>query len=107
MEVNNKINVKVNFTLQPSMKAQRGWEYKVTFPSTSTLDVAVWPASRSVRFTTETAPLPVVQETGWEIVARLYVWEENFSLHPELEKTNHPARSESLYRLSYPGRKWK
>jgi hypothetical protein len=59
-----KVNVKVNFTIKPAMKEQRGWEYNVNFPLTSTLDVVLWSASHSVRFTPETAPLPVVQETG-------------------------------------------
>jgi len=46
-------------------------------------------------------PSPIVQEAGW---ASEPVWAgaENLA-HTEIRSPNRPARSESLYRLRYPG----
>jgi hypothetical protein len=46
-------------------------------------------------------PVPIVEEAGW---APEPVWTgaENLA-HTGIRSTDRPARSESLYRLSYPG----
>ena len=52
------------------------------------------------RFTPGKDPVPTVQEVGWESES---VWEgvENFA-HTGIRSPDRPARSQSLYRLSYP-----
>ena len=46
-------------------------------------------------------PVPVVQEAGW---APVPVWTGSENLVPTgIRSPDRPARSESLYRLSYPG----
>ena len=46
-------------------------------------------------------PVPIVQEAGW---APRPVWRGAENLAPTgIRSPNRPARSESLYRLSYPG----
>ena len=46
-------------------------------------------------------PVPIVQEAGWTPGS---VWAGAGNLVPtEIRHTDRPARSESLYRLSYPG----
>jgi hypothetical protein len=50
----------------------------------------------------ERDPVPIVQQPGW---ARGSVWTGAENLAPTgIRSPDHPARSESLYRLSYPGR---
>jgi hypothetical protein len=53
------------------------------------------------RFTPGKDPVPIVQEAGW---APEPVWTgaENLS-HTGIRYPDSPGRSESLYRLSYPG----
>ena len=47
-------------------------------------------------------PVPIVQETGW---ASRQLWTRTESLAPTgSQSPDRAARSESLYRLSYPGR---
>jgi hypothetical protein len=46
-------------------------------------------------------PVPIVQEAGW---ASGPVWTGSENLAPTgVRSTDRPARSESLYRLRYPG----
>jgi len=53
------------------------------------------------RFTPEKDPVPIVQEAGW---APVPVWIGAENLAPTgIRSTDHPARSESLYRLGYRG----
>jgi hypothetical protein len=68
---------------------------------TSTLEVGVWSASRSDRFTPGKDPVPFVQEAGW---APGPVWTCAKNLAPTgIRSPDRPARSQSLYWLSYPG----
>ena len=49
-------------------------------------------------------PVPIVQEAGW---APGPVWTDAENLAPTgIRSPDRPARSESLYRLSYPGPNW-
>ena len=75
--------------------------YSSTLPSTSALDGGGWSASRPGRFTAGKDPVPLVQEAGW---APGSVWTGAENLVPTGTRSPHcPARSESQYRLSYPG----
>ena len=76
--------------------------YSSTLPSTSTLDVGGWSTPRPGRFTPGKDPIPTVHEAGW---APGPVWTGAEDLaHTGIRSPDRPARSESLYRLSYPGR---
>ena len=53
------------------------------------------------RFNPGNNPVPVVQEAGW---APGPIWTGAENLAPTgIRSPGHPARSESLYRLRYPG----
>jgi hypothetical protein len=76
--------------------------YSSTLPSTSVLDEGGWSTPRSDRFTPGKNPVPIVQEAGW---APGSVWTGTENLAPTgIRLPDLPALSESLYRLSYPGR---
>ena len=66
------------------------------------MGVRGWSASRPDRFTPSKDSVPFVMEAGW---VPLSVWTgaENFS-STGTRSPFRPARSESLYRLSYPGK---
>ena len=51
-------------------------------------------------FTPGKDPVPIVYEAGW---APGPVWMDAENLAPVIRSPDHPAPSESLYRLSYPG----
>jgi hypothetical protein len=58
-------------------------------------------APRPGRFTPRKDPVPIVQEAGW---APGPVWTGAENLAPTgIRSPDRPARSESLYRLRYPG----
>ena len=60
-----------------------------------------WSAPRSGRFTAGKDPVRLVQEAGW---APGTVWTGEENLAPTgIRSPDRPARSELLYRLSYPG----
>ena len=60
-----------------------------------------WSAPRLGRFTPWEDPVPIVQEAGW---APGPVWTGAENLAPTgIPSPDRPARSESLYRLSYRG----
>jgi hypothetical protein len=60
-----------------------------------------WSAPRPGRFTPEKYPVPIVQEAGW---APGPVWTCAKNLVPTgIRSPDRPARSQSLYRLSYRG----
>ena len=60
-----------------------------------------WSTPRHGRFTPRKDPVPIVQEAGW---APGPVWTGAENLAPTgIRSPDRPARSESLYRLSYPG----
>ena len=75
--------------------------YSSTLPSTSALDVGGWSTPRPGYFTPGENPVPIVQETGWA-PGPVCTGAENLAL-TGIRSPNRPARSESLYRLSYPG----
>ena len=73
-----------------------------TLPSTSALDGGGWSAPRSGCSTPGKDPVPIVQEAGW---APGPVWTGAENITPTgIRSPDRPAHSESLYRLSYPGR---
>jgi hypothetical protein len=64
-----------------------------------------WSAPHSGRFTPGKDPVPIVQEAGW---APGPVWTCANNLAPTgIRFPNRPARSQSLYRLSYPAHVYK
>ena len=71
-----------------------------TLTSTSALDEGGWSTPRPGRFTPGKDPVPIVQEAGWATGTDL-TGAENFAL-TGIRSHGRPARSESLYRLSYP-----
>ena len=76
--------------------------YTSTLPSTSALNGGGWSTPRLGRFTPGNDPVTIVQEAGW---APGPVWTGAENLAPTgIRSPDSPARSESLYRLSYPGR---
>ena len=75
--------------------------YSSTLPSTSAPDGGGWSTPCPGRFTPEKDPVPTVQEAGWDPGS---VWTGAENLSPTgIRSLDRPARSESLYRLSYPG----
>ena len=79
------------------------WEqtYSSTLPSTLALDGGGLSAPRRGRFTLGKDRVPIVQEARW---APEPVWTGAENLAPTgFRSPDRPARSESLYRLSYPG----
>ena len=75
--------------------------YSSTLSLTSALDEGGWSAPLPGRFTPGKDPVPIVQEAGW---APGPVWTGAENLAPTgIRSPDRPARSESLYRLSYPG----
>ena len=83
---------------------QGEYRYSFTLPSTSALDGGGLSTPRPGRFTPGKDPVPCVQEPGW---ATRPVRTRAENLAPTwIRSPDHPARSESLYRLSYPGPNW-
>ena len=75
--------------------------YSSTLSLTSALDGGWWSTPLAGSFTPGKDPVPIVQEAGW---APEPVWTGAENLSPTgIRSSNHPARSESLYRLSYLG----
>jgi hypothetical protein len=72
--------------------------YSSTLPSTSALDGGGWSAPLPGRFTPGKDPVPIVQEAGWAVRTGA---EKHFPTG--IRSPARPARSESLYRLSYSG----
>ena len=76
----------------------RGW-VEVSWPRH--LGGGGWSTPHPGRFTPGKDPVPIVQEAGW---ASGPVWTGVENLGPTgIWSPDRPARSESLYRLSYPG----
>ena len=77
--------------------------YSSTLPSVSALVGGGWSTPRPGRLTPGKDPVPIVQEAGW---APRPVWTDAENLAPTgIRSPDRLARSESLYRLSYPGRR--
>ena len=60
-----------------------------------------WSTPRPGRFTPRKDPGPIVQEAGWA-PGPFWMGAENLA-STGIRSPDRPARSESLYRLSYPG----
>jgi hypothetical protein len=75
--------------------------YSSTLSLTSALNRGGWSASGPGRFTPGKDPVPTVQEAGWFPEPG---WTGAENLVPTgIRSPDRPGRSESLYRLSYPG----
>jgi hypothetical protein len=72
-----------------------------TLSLTSALDDCGWSTPRTGRFTPGKEPVPIVQEAGWA-PGPVWTGKENLA-SAGIRSPDRPARSESLYRLSYPG----
>ena len=60
-----------------------------------------WSTPLTGRFTPEKDPVPIVQEAGWA-PGPVWTGAENLA-YTGIRSPDRPTRSESLYRLSYPG----
>ena len=69
---------------------------------TSALDGGGWSSPRHGRFIPGKDPVPVVQEAGWA-PGPIWTGAENLTPPTWIRFPYRPARSELLYRLSYPG----
>ena len=67
---------------------------------TSGLDGGGWSAPRPGRFSPGKDPVPIVQEAGW-VPGPFWTGAENLAT-TGIRSPDRPARSESLYQLSYP-----
>ena len=77
------------------------WKYSSTLSLTSALVCGGWTTPRPGRFTPGKCTIPIAQEAGW---APGPVWKGAENLAPiGIRSPDRPARSESLYRLNYPG----
>ena len=77
------------------------YRYSPTLSWPGRLGGGRWLAPRPGRFTPGKDPVPIVQEAGW---APGPVWTGTENLASTgIRSPDRPARSESLYRLSYPG----
>jgi hypothetical protein len=75
--------------------------YSSNLSLTSALDAGGWSTPRPGRFTPRKYLVPIVQKDWW---APGPVWTGTENLAPtRIRSTDRPARSELLYRLSYPG----
>ena len=96
------VKVKVNFSLEQTTKAQRSSRC-ITVPFLSPrrqIGVGGHLHAPAV-FTPEKDPAPIVQEAGW-VSEPVWKEAENFAF-TRIRTPDCPARSESLYRLSYRG----
>ena len=75
--------------------------YSSTLPLTSALDGGGWSTPQPGRFTPGEDPVPIVQKAVWA-PGTVWTGAENLS-STGIRPQDRPARSESLYRLSYPG----
>ena len=75
--------------------------YSSTLSLTATLGTGGLSKPRPGFFTSRKEPVPIVYEAGW---APRPAWTGAENLAPTgIRSPDRPARSESLYRLSYPG----
>ena len=91
----------MNVTLEQATKAQRWSRCIALLFLQPRRQIGGVSAPRFDRFNPEKDPVPIVQEAGW---APGPVWTGGENLAPTgIRSADRPARSESLYRLSYPG----
>jgi hypothetical protein len=72
-----------------------------SFSLTSSLNGGGWSTPRTDRLTLRKDPVPILQEAGWA-PGPVWTGTEKSTL-TGIRFPDRPARSESLYRLSYPG----
>ena len=91
-----------NFTIFIGHEGPEGKQmYSSTLSLTSALGGDGWSTSHPGPLTSGKDPVPIVQEAGW---APGQVWTGAENLAPTgIRSPTRSARSESLYRLSYPG----
>ena len=90
------------FTLEQIMKTKRGSRSISTLSLTSALDGGGWPTSfPRPLYPRERDPITIVQEVGW-VPGPVWNSVENVGC-TGIRFPESPARSESLYWLSYPG----
>ena len=95
------LNLLVKFNLEQAAKAQRGSRGTALLFFNLGARWGGWSTSRPGRFTPGKDPVSIVQETGW---APGPVWTGVENLAPTgIRSPDHPAHSESLYRLRFPG----
>jgi len=80
----------------------KGEKYGSTLSLTSALDGGGWSMPRPSYFTPGKDPVPIVLEAGWA-PGPACTGAENLA-PTGIRSPDHPARSYSLYRPSYPGR---
>jgi hypothetical protein len=98
---NLQIIVKDKVQLRTGHEGPEGQRYTSTLSLASAIDRVGWSTPRPDRFTPGKDPVPIVYEAGW---ARGPVWTGAENVAPTwIRSPNRTARSESLYRLSYPG----
>jgi len=98
---NNNNNNKVKVHPRTGHEGPEVERYSSTLSLTSALGGGGWSTPRPGRFTTGKDLVPIVYEAGW---APWPVWTAAENLAPTgIRSPDRPARSESLYRLSYPG----
>ena len=84
------------------MKVQNGeWKYNSVLCLTSALDGGGWSTLHPGRFTPGNDTVHIVQEAGWAL-GPVWTGAENLAASG-VRSPDRQARSESLYRLSYPG----
>jgi hypothetical protein len=83
----------------------RGWiEVQHYHFVTSALEGGVWSASRSGRFTPGKDPVPIIRVGGWWVPGPVWTCAKNLASNRDFFRSSElPVRSQSLYRLSYPG----
>jgi hypothetical protein len=108
MKTYEVVTVQLNKFLTSKLYGSKGkavplqaWTGTELYPFvTSALEGSVWLASRPGRFTPAKDPVPTVQEAGW---APGPVRTCTKNLAPiGIQSPDRPARSQSLYQLSYP-----
>jgi len=96
------VKVKVKVTPEQATKAHSGYRYDSTLSLTSAIDGVEWPTPSPGRFAPGKDPVSITQEAGW-IAGPVWVGAEYLSLIM-IRSPDRPARSQSLYRMSYPRR---
>ena len=94
--------IKFKFHPRTSHEGPEGEKsYSSTLSLTSTLDEGGWSTPRASRFTPGKDPVHIVQEAEWTS-GPAWIGAENLAPNG-IRSPDRPARSESLYRLRYPG----
>ena len=95
------IYIKLKFTLERVTKTQRGSRGIAPLFFNLGARWGGWSAPRPGRFTSWKDPIPIVQLAGWTSEP-VWTGAENL-VATGIRSSDRPVRSESLYRLSYPG----